>query len=353
MIDQTNPPIFDGHNDVLTKLTSKKNPKPETYFLNGDSGHIDLPRSKLGGFAGGFFAVWIPSPASSSFSYEDMDKARYDIALPPPVAQADALKIAISQSACLLRLEREGALTICTTAAQLKTTIEAGEIAAIFHIEGAEAIDPDFEALDLFYAAGLRSLGPVWSRPTIFANGVPFRYPSSPDTGEGLTDIGKELVRACNQRRIMLDLSHINERGFWDIAKLSDSPLVATHSNAHSICPTARNLTDKQLEAIRDSEGMVGLNFAVAFLREDGRMTADTSIEFMMRHIDHLISILGEDHVGFGSDFDGAVVPKPISDVAGLPVLRKAMRDHGYNEALMEKLCYKNWLRVLEKTWGA
>lgn len=353
MIDQTKPPIFDGHNDVLTKLTKKDGSNSETYFLNGDSGHIDLPRSKLGGFAGGFFAIWIPSPADNSFSYEDMDKPRYDIALPPPVAQPDALKIAIAQSACLLRLEREGALTICKTASQLKMTIEAGKIAAIFHIEGAEAIDPDFEALDLFYAAGLRSLGPVWSRPTIFANGVPFRYPSSPDTGDGLTDIGKELVRACNQRRIMLDLSHINEKGFWDIANLSDAPLVATHSNAHSICPTARNLTDGQLAAIKESDGMVGLNFAVAFLREDGRMTADTPIEFMLRHIDHLISHLGEDRVGFGSDFDGAVVPKSIGDVTGLPVLRKAMRDHGYGEELMEKLCYKNWLRVLEKTWGA
>lgn len=353
MIDQTRPPIFDGHNDILTKLTRKNEPNPERFFLEGDSGHVDLPRSRLGGFSGGFFAVWIPSPADQSFRYEEMDKPSYDIALPPKVEQPEALKIALGQAACLLRLEREGALTICKTAAELKSTIDAGNIAAIFHLEGAEAIDPGFEALDLFYAAGLRSLGPVWSRPTIYAHGVPFRYPSGPDTGDGLTELGKELVRACNQRRIMLDLSHINEKGFWDIARLSDAPLVATHSNAHKICPTARNLTDRQLAAIKDSGGMVGLNFAVAFLREDGRMSADTPIEFMLRHLDHLINELGEDHVGFGSDFDGAIIPKSIADVAGLPVLRKAMRDHGYSEVLMEKLCYKNWIRVLEKTWGS
>ena len=352
MIDLTRPPIFDGHNDVLTKLTKKKEPHPEQFFLNGDSGHIDLPRSQKGGFAGGFFAIWVPSLADKSFRYEEMDKPTYDIALPPQVEQRDALKIVLSQSACLFRLEREGALTICRTAAELKSTIKAGKIAAIFHIEGAEAIDPDFEALDMFYAAGLRSLGPVWSRPTIFAHGVPFRYPSTPDTGPGLTELGKQLVRICNQKRIMLDLSHINENGFWDIAKLSDSPLVATHSNAHSICPTARNLTDKQLAAIKESDGMVGLNFAVAFLREDGRMKADTPIETMLRHIDHLIDHLGEDLVGFGSDFDGAIVPNAIGDVSGLPNLRQAMRDHGYGEELMKKLCYKNWLRVLEKTWG-
>jgi membrane dipeptidase len=130
--------------------------------------------------------------------------------------------------------------------------------------------------LDLLYAAGLRSLGIVWSRPNAFGHGVPFKFPSSPDTGPGLTEAGRELVRACNERRILIDLSHLNEKGFWDVAGLSTAPLVATHSNAHSVCPHARNLTDRQLDAIRESGGMVGLNFATAFLRPDGSMNADT-----------------------------------------------------------------------------
>ena len=112
-----------------------------------------------------------------------------------------------------------------------------GNLAAVLHIEGAEAIDPELEALEVFYAAGLRSLGPVWSRPNVFGHGVPFRFPSSPDTGPGLTDAGKELVRACNRLRIMLDLTHLNEAGFWDVAALTDAPLVATHSNVHALCP--------------------------------------------------------------------------------------------------------------------
>tara|TARA_R110002167_G_scaffold116355_1_gene291440 strand:- start:1615 stop:2676 length:1062 start_codon:yes stop_codon:yes gene_type:complete len=353
MIDQTKPPVFDGHNDVLTKLLRKGEPHPEHYFIDGDAGHIDLPRSRIGGFSGGFFAVWVSSPVDKAFRYEQMAKPSYDIELPPAIEQGQALKIVLSEAASLLRLEQAGALTICKTASQLRQTIETGQMAAIFHLEGAEAIDPEFAALDVFYAAGMRSLGPVWSRPTIFAHGVPFRYPSDPDTGDGLSDIGKDLIRACNARKIMLDLSHINEKGFWDVAALTDAPLVATHSNAHAICPTARNLTDRQLDAIRESDGMVGLNFAVAFLREDGQMSADTDLDIVLRHFDHLIDRLGEDRVGFGSDFDGAIVPQPIGDVTGLPVLRKAMRDHGYGEALMEKLCYTNWLRVLKKTWGA
>jgi microsomal dipeptidase-like Zn-dependent dipeptidase len=131
----------------------------------------------------------------------------------------------------------------------------------------AEAIDPNFELLDVLYAAGLRSLGPVWSRSNAFGHGVPFLCPSSPDTGPGLTDVGKELTRACNRLRILIDLSHLNERGFWDVAAISKAPLVATHSNAHALSPHSRNLTDKQLTAIGETGGMVGVNFATSYLR--------------------------------------------------------------------------------------
>src|SRR5207248_7858657 len=141
--------------------------------------------------------------------------------------------------------------------------MEGGTFAAILHFEGAEAIDADLNALEVFYQAGLRSIGIVWSRPNDFAQGVPFREGTSPDTGPGLTDAGRELVRACNRLGIMLDLSHLNEQGFWDVARLSEAPLVATHSNVHAITPSTRNLTDDQLKAIKDSEGIVGLNFGV------------------------------------------------------------------------------------------
>ena len=227
-----------------------------------------------------------------------------------------------------------------------------GRIAAVLHIEGAEAIDPDFAALDVLQAAGLRSLGLVWSRPNIFAPGVPFRFPGGPDTGEGLTEAGRSLVRACNARRIMVDLSHLNERGFWDVAALTAAPLVATHSNVHALCPSTRNLTDRQLDAIRESRGMVGLNFATCFLRPDGAMRADTDLDTMVRHLDALIERLGEDGVGFGSDFDGAVVPAAIGSVAGLPHLIERLRQAGYGDALLRRIAFENWLSVLDRTWS-
>jgi membrane dipeptidase len=149
----------------------------------------------------------------------------------------------------------------------------------------------------------------------------------------------------------MVDLSHINERGFWDVARLSGAPLVATHSNAHALCPASRNLTDRQLDAIRDSDGMVGVNLAVAFLREDGGESEDTPLETVVRHVDHLVDRLGIDRVGFGSDFDGAKVPKQIGDVSGLPELLGALRARGYDEMALGKLAHGNWIRVLRATW--
>jgi membrane dipeptidase len=160
-------------------------------------------------------------------------------------------------------------------------------------------------------------------------------------------------VRICNEKRIMLDLSHLNEAGFWEVARLSNAPLVATHSNAHALTPHSRNLTDRQLAAIRDSGGIVGVNFATSFLRADGRKEAETALDDVIRHLDHLVEHVGVDGVGFGSDFDGATVPREIGDASGLPRLIGAMRRHGYDDVTLRKIGYENWLRVLERTWGS
>jgi len=348
-------PVFDGHNDLLYRLNAAPEARQQIWDGTDAKGQLDLPRMKQGGFAGGFFAVYVPSP--HDFDAPDlmaqMDAPPYDFPLPELIDHTTAQPVVLAQIGHLKWLERSGALTICTTTAAIRATMAAGNIAAILHFEGAEAIDPGLDALHSFHAAGLRSLGPVWSRPTIFGHGVPFRFPSTPDTGPGLTEAGKRLVRECNALHIMLDLSHLNEAGFTDVAALSTAPLVATHSNAHAICPSSRNLTDRQLAMIRDSGGMVGLNFATCFLRPDGRESADMPLDPMLRHLDHLIGALGEDHVGFGSDFDGATMPKDIKDVTGLPILLDALRAHGFTDALLHKLARDNWLALLDRTWAA
>ncbi len=352
MADHLTPGIFDGHNDVLLNIYRAGGLSATDAFATGRDGAIDLVKAKAGGFAGGFFAVYIPSPIDREEKVDAMSQPSYDLPLPEPIDWEDALPIAMSQAAILFDLEKRGCLKVCRTVADIRGAMDAGIMAAIFHIEGAEAIDPDLHTLEVLYQAGLRSIGPVWSRETIFGHGVPFRYPSSPDIGDGLTDHGLRLLKRCNDLGIMFDLSHLNEAGFWDVARHSTKPMVATHSNVHTICAHSRNLTDKQLAAIRESDGIVGLNFAAAFLRDDGRMLADVPLSQMLRHLDYLIEHLGEDRVGLGSDYDGAIVPQDVTTVADLPNLRQAMVEHGFNDALMTKLCHENWLRVLEETWG-
>lgn len=351
----TSIPIFDGHNDVLLRLYKSKSSDVVSDFLRGEErGHIDLKKARAGSFVGGLFAMYSPPTSDTGSFMRQMSGGRYAVPLPPPLAIEEARKSVIGELAILTRIERasKGEVAVCKTTAEVRSAIERGKLAVVLHLEGAEAIDGDLNFLEILYAAGLRSLGPVWSRNNIFGHGVPFNFPATPDLGEGLTPAGEKLVHACNEMKILVDLSHITEKGFWDVARLSKAPLVATHSNAHALCPSPRNLTDRQFAAIRDTQGMVGLNFATCFLRPDGSMTADTEIELMVSQLDYLIEKLGENHVGLGSDFDGAVVPEKIGSAAGLPVLVEALRQRGYSGALLKKLGSTNWLDLLDRTIG-
>jgi len=347
-------PVFDGHNDVLLRLYKSSSADVVSDFLNGeDAGHLDLRKARAGSFVGGFFALFSPPEKSTANAPRQADEKAPQRS-PSPLSMDAARNSVVGELAILTKILRAapGEVALCLTAAEAKSAIATNRLAVVLHLEGAEAIDSDLNFLHVLYAAGLRSLGPVWSRDNIFGNGVPFRFPADPDIGDGLTEAGERLIRTCNDMKILIDLSHINDKGFWDVARLSTAPLIATHSNAHALCPASRNLTDRQLDAIRDSGGMVGLNFATAFLRPDGAMKADTPVDVMVRQLDYLIEKLGEDHVGIGSDFDGAVVPAAIGSAAGLPVLFDALRAHGYSEPLLTKIGASNWLDVLARTIG-
>ena len=212
-------PILDGHNDVLLKLFRDGGLTAAESFLTGRDGAIDVPSARAGKFGGGFFAIYVPSPMDLDAKFAEMTKDRYDLPLPDPIDWEDAFPVVMAQAAILFDLEKRGTLKVCRSAKDIRVALGEGIIAAIFHIEGAEAIDPDFHTLEVLHQAGLRSIGPVWSRSTIFGHGVPFRYPSNGDIGPGLTDYGLQLVKRCNEMRIMLDLSHLNEAGFWDVAR--------------------------------------------------------------------------------------------------------------------------------------
>ena len=223
-------------------------------------------------------------------------------------------------------------------------------------MEGAEALDgPDgfSDRLELLYAAGLRSLGLVWSRPNAFAEGVPFGFPASPDTGPGLTRAGRELVRACNELGIVVDLSHLNLGGFRDVARISEAPLVASHSAVHAIAATTRNLLDDQLDAIGASGGIVGINFNVSDLRADGREDRDAPLSAIADHAAYVAERIGVEHVGLGSDMDGASMPSELGDVSGMQRVIAALRAHGFSRQETTAIARGNWIRVLRETWRA
>ncbi|MCQ1835659.1 dipeptidase [Neorhizobium galegae] len=343
--------VFDGHNDAVQFMVDYK-PTGRDFLTRSEEGHLDLPRAIEGRLMGGLFALHASperKPANDLIVTSDGYEVRYADAVPLDYArlQIDAQLSAIGG---LIR-RSNGRMRLATDVDGITTARAESAFAVVLHMEGAEAIDPGLDYLHHLHEAGLRSLGPVWSRPNIFGYGVPFAYPRSPDTGPGLTDIGRNLVRTCNALGIMIDLAHLNERGFWDVAALSTAPLVATHACAHSICPSTRNLTDRQLDAIRDTDGVIGFNLAVYDIRADAHLDADTPLDVVVRHIEYLIDRMGADRVALGSDFDGTVVPRQIRDASGLPHLFDAMRKAGFDEPTLRKFAFDNWLRVFGLTW--
>ncbi|WP_298958498.1 dipeptidase [uncultured Roseibium sp.] len=342
-------PVFDGHNDTLLKLEIDKiKGKERSFFERSETGHIDMVRAAEAGFAGGLFAMFVPSNPDQDFSkpFNPKDPANYQ-----PVPQKEALDFTYRLLEHAERIVEDSyqRVAICRTPEEIRSAIEAQTMAISLHMEGAEAIDTQFYALEDLHKRGLRSLGLVWSRENAFGHGVPMAHPASPDIGPGLTGPGRDLVRACNQLGILLDVSHLNEKGFWDLARITDRPIVASHSNVHEICASSRNLTDKQLDAIKESEGLVGINFHIAFLRPDGAYARDMPLDVMADHAAYLVDRVGEDCVALGSDFDGCMLPKDLKDVTGLYRLMEAFDARGFNAQLLEKIAYKNWLSALEK----
>ncbi len=345
--------VFDGHNDILLNLFITKAHSEQSFFVRNDDGHLDLPRAKQGGFGGGLFAIMVPPEHKTP--EPDKPATHFDIPEFSSLQTTAVQQGVIRAMAGLFRLEAAsaGAVKVIRTVSEIRECLRSGVLAAALHFEGAEPIDSDLDSLHVFYQAGLRSLGIVWSRPNVFGHGVPIRFPSSPDTGPGLTDAGKALVPECNRLGIMVDVSHLNYRGFMDVAETSDRPIVATHSNAHAICPCSRNLTDEQLDIIAASNGLVGINFGIGFLRADGSLDAETPVSVIVDHIEYISERIGVDHVALGSDFDGISIPEELKDVTGLPLIFDILSQRGFSKSDLTKIANGNWLRVLEATWRA
>jgi membrane dipeptidase len=338
-------PVFDGHNDALTR-------EDHDGIAGGrPDGHLDIPKMHAGGIRGAIFAVFTASVGGREDPLPRDDGVR-EFELAPQVAHPDAAADAAIAAGRLFALERDGHVRVARTIEDVDAArTDAGPPAAVLHIEGAEAIDPELESLDFWHAAGLRSLGPVWSRSNAFGHGVPFVFPSSPDTGPGLTGAGVALVRRCAELGILVDLSHLNEAGFWDVARVEAGPLVASHSGAHALCQASRNLTDRQLDEIGATGGLVGIVFACPFLRRDFTNDTDTPIELIARHARYVADRIGAEHVALGSDFDGATIPAALGDASRMQLVLDALADAGFTAAEIGAIAWGNWHRVLAAWW--
>jgi len=330
------PPLIDGHCDTLQKLPRAGTDAVQAFLTGLAGAHLDLPRALAGGMRAGLFSIYPPAGA-----YEAADEAaRWQC------ARAHALRL----MGLLQRIETAaaGRLRRITDTTALEACLSGEALGAILHLEGLEPIGRDLAALETHYGAGLRSVGLAWTRDNAFASaakaGTELPEP-------GLSDLGLEAVRECNRLGIVVDVSHLSPASFRDVAGLSSAPLVATHSNAYALSPHYRNLRDWQLDAIRDSGGLVGILFCVAFLRPDPDTPGDPGLGAVIRHLEYVAARIGIEHVAFGSDFDGAVIPADIADAAGYPRLMTALRQRGLDAAILAQIAHGNWLRVLRKTW--
>jgi len=319
------PPVLDGHEDFITALPEQK----RDFLEESEKGHVDLPRARRGGLGGAFVSIWLSNER----------------------AEQNAVGYAMQELHDYLRIcdRSDGQVRVVRTVAELDRALAEGAFAGILHFEGADPIAPSLKELRVFYEAGLRSLGIVWSRPTIFGYGVLFR---GPQPTAGLTEAGFRLVAECNRLGILLDISHLNPAGFWDLVRVIDRPFVATHSCVKAISPHVRNLDDDQIKAIAEKDGTIGIAFANAFLRPDmDRHNDDTPLELVLAHFEHVINLVGDRHVSIGSDYDGTEVPRALKDAAHLPALLRAFQRRGWSDDRIERICSGNFRRVLAAVW--
>jgi len=358
--------IFDGHNDSIQSTYLNKRGKGITILEKSSKGHIDIYRAKQGGLIGGFFAIQVPpeniKERDQSFGFH-IEENGYYIDLPAPLDQQYAENFVNNVLNFASEIElKDDRIKIIRKKKDLPIGFDA-PISMLLHLEGAEAIKKDLSNLESFYNKGVRSIGLFWSRQNAFGSGVQYMYPSTPDIGEGLTAEGKNLIRTCNDMGIIVDLAHINQKGFWDAISVTKKPIVVTHTSVNKICASSRSLTDEQILAVGKSGGVIGILFEPMMINNFGlklpqNMSLDDVFAFLVKtplskiiqHIDYIVKLIGIEHVAFGADMDGAIMPSELKDASDFQNIVKELFKHGFKSDEIEKICYKNWYRLISET---
>src|SRR5947209_9877732 len=334
-------------------------------------GHLDAVRMKEGGLDAQFFSIWVEPQLYGGGGESAMRRAD---------EQINAVREMVEKHADIWEL--------ATTAADIRRIADNGKLAALMGLEGGYAIDERLENVERYYKMGVRYMSPAWSVSTSWAGS------SGDDVGRtrGLNDFGKRVVREMNRLGMMVDVSHVSDPTFWDIVNTSTKPVIASHSNCRSIADVPRNLTDDMIRALARTGGVACVLFYPEFLEpgwsekkkqvdaqiaaevqkandeeqgnialkkiardrvrvnEYARLLPPVTASRIVDHIDHIVKLVGIDHVGLGSDFDGVqAVPTDLSSVADLPNLTKELLRRGYSEEDVDKILGGNMLRVMEE----
>lgn len=355
--------VIDTHDDTTQRLL-------EPNFDIGakhDDGSIDIPRMKEGGLGGIFFSIWMDGK----------------------ITGPEAVQKALDQIAAVRRMVRQhpNDMALCTTAAEIRRAHGEKKIAVLMGVEGGHMIDSDLSVLDTYADLGVRYMTLTHSVNDEWAD-------SSTDkpAHNGLTDFGKSVVAEMNRRGMMVDISHVADKTFYDALEVSKAPMIASHSSCRALCDAPRDMTDDMIKALAAKGGVIQINYYVGFLSQEYRdavnanpelqkeMQAElekrcgksegcqlaegdklvreavaagklpkVSWEKIIEHIDHAVKLVGADHVGLGSDFDGANMPYGMESAADLPKITDALMKKGYSDADIRKILGENTLRVMEQ----
>jgi len=286
-------------------------------------GHVDIPRLREGGVDCQVFAV------SSS-----RDRT-------PPYPLRTALEMIDKfYTECE---KNSGLITPVTGYDDILKAEGLGRVAAMLSIEGADVIEGRVDMLRVFHRLGVRMVGLVHSLRNLLADGVTDRR-----TGGGLSELGVEVVGELDRLGVLLDVSHLNDEGFWDLNEVAKGPVMASHSNSRSVCDHPRNMTDEMIQAMADRGGVMGMNFAPSFVHP-----THATAQGVVDHIDHIVGLAGPDHVGLGSDFDGIhSTPEGLEDVTKMPRITAELVKRGYGEEDIRKILGGNHLRLIKQVIG-
>ncbi len=315
--------VVDCHTDVVQQLYGEKNWFGEQVNCRrlGDrssTGQLDIPRMIEGGVDCEVFVIW-------SDPKRQYDRTRRGLEL------ADCLLNEISAN--------NATIGLATSYGDIVNFNQKGKIAALLSLEGGEPLAGQISMLRNFYRFGVRLIGLTWS----FQNELGFGIREKPDLG--LTEFGFKVIEEANSLGMLVDVSHLNNAGFYDVIETSRKPIIASHSNSKSVCPHRRNLDDKQIKLIAEHGGAIGINFTPQFLAEK-----DAGIDDVIKHVKHISSIAGFERIGLGSDFDGMEnVPRGMEDVTKLPALTKRMVEEGFKEKDIQNVLGESMLSVFRE----